>query len=312
MARVGQNKNKILKRALELKAEAVWLVDADLILDRTVFASLWAAERPIACAVFWTHWNKQSKETVTSFSGPQVWLRHPYLLDGRGMEEADFRRKLVKRELLRVWGQGACSLIRTPVIAAGIDFSHIPNEPALMQGLMAGEDRHFCIKAERSHIDMWADAWPDIFHIYHTPEDVEQIPAMLERMGTVHPDRAMLGDLVSLRLEAIEPFPQPNGQWHRPSPGFLRGRLGQLALLPEIEEAVLNLPRGQQTTIPVHFPLYWPLPYLRGRRRLIRLTLIDCKPFGYPPNLENELLRMGAGSMDRALLTPQQREAVPA
>src|SRR6185436_17038531 len=112
-----------------------------------------------------------------SFAGPQVWLRHPYQLDGRGLDVAKFRRKLVNREVTRVWGQGACSLIRMPVLHAGIDFTHIPNEPAIQQGMMVWEDRHFCIRAERGHIDMWADPWADIFHIYHQPEDVNLIPA---------------------------------------------------------------------------------------------------------------------------------------
>src|SRR5205807_7447923 len=33
MRRVGANKNRLLSRALELHADAVWLVDADLICD---------------------------------------------------------------------------------------------------------------------------------------------------------------------------------------------------------------------------------------------------------------------------------------
>src|SRR5256885_1076824 len=35
MRRVGENKNRILRKALELKADAIWLADADLIMDRT-------------------------------------------------------------------------------------------------------------------------------------------------------------------------------------------------------------------------------------------------------------------------------------
>ena len=312
IARVGQNKNKILRRATELRADAIWLSDADLIMDRTTFASLWAVERPIACAVYWTHWNRSGSETRRAVAAPQVWLRHPYLLDGRGMEEWEFRDKLIRRQLTRVWGQGACTLLRTPVVHAGITFEQIQGEPALLQGLMAGEDRHFCIRAERAHVEMWADPWPDIFHIYHQPEDLALAPAMAARLGTAHPERPMLGDLVSLRLDALEPFPQPNGQWARVAPQFVRGRLGALNVLPELEEAILGLRRGQDATVPVHVPVSYPMPYLRGRRRLIRVELIDCKPLQWPPVLERDILvgQRGGSTTDKTVLTEAQHAGV--
>ena len=309
MRRVGANKNKILQRALALKADAIWLADADLLMDRTTLLSLWAVEKPIACAVYFTHWVRATKETVPSHAGPQVWLRHPYLLDGRGMEEWEFRAKLVNRELTRVWGQGACSLIRTPVIQAGISFEQIP-ERTMDQGLMLGEDRQFCIRAERAHIDMWADPWSDIFHIYHLPDDLQRIQAMTERLSAPHQLRAALGDLVSLRLDALEPFPQPNNQWYRVPPQFVRGRLGALALQPELEQAILDMDRGTERIVPVHCPLHYPLGYMRGKRRLIRVTLIDCKKFSYAPVIEDELIPKGSTQMDTATLTPRQLAAV--
>lgn len=69
----------------------------------------------------------------------------------------------------------------------------------------------------------------------------------------------------------------------------VRGRLGQIALMPELEEAVYSLSRGETKIVPVHFPIHHALPYFRGRRRLIRMTLVDVKSFGFPPVLENEL-----------------------
>src|SRR5207253_9237999 len=107
------------------------------------------------------------------------------------------------------WGQGACTLVRAPVVQAGVTFEHF-EEPALNVGLMAGEDRHFCIRAERLHTEMWADPWPDIYHIYHLPDDLGRVEFMRARLGVQHPARAQFGELVSLRLDAIEPFPQPN------------------------------------------------------------------------------------------------------
>lgn len=310
MARVGANKDKVLRRARELKADGCWLVDADLIMDRTTLASLLSVDKPIACAVYWTHWNRQATERAPSFAGPQVWLTHPYGLDGRGFEAGEFRERLVNRTLTQVWGQGACSLIRKDALAAGVSFARLPDVTG--GGLMDGEDRHFCIRAERSHIPMFADPWPDIFHVYHLPEDLQWAAAVASRLATPHPERAALGDLVSLKLEALEPMPQADGRFVQVPPQFVRGRLGQIALAPELEEAVYGLTRGQVTIVPTHFPLHAKVGYFRGRRRLIRVTLIDAKPFCYAPVLEDELW-VGPKSgryLDKQQLTPPQEAAL--
>ena len=287
MVRVGQNKTRLMRRTLELKADAYFHADADLILDTTTLASLIAAEKPIATAVFWTHWTKRGFETRQIHAAPQVWLRHPYELSGRGMDEAEFRQKLINRELTRVWGFGACTLLSRKVLEAGITFDPLPDVP--QQGLMAGEDRQFCIRAERAHIEAFADPWPDIFHVYHADQHVPLIPDMVKRLGAPHPEKATLGDLVSLKIEALEPVPHGNGGWQAIPRQHIRGRLGQIQVMPELEEAIYGLSRGETKIVPVHFPIHHSLPYFRGRRRLIRVTLIDVKPFGFPPVLDAEL-----------------------
>lgn len=290
MRRVGANKGKIIRRALELKADAVWYLDADIILDTTVLKSLLAAEKPITTAVYWTRWSRRGTETRQIHSAPQVWLGHypsGYELRGRGMDESEFRQKLINRELTQVWGFGADTLVRRAVLETGISFDPLPDVP--QQGLLAGEDRQFCIRAERMHIQAFADAWSDQFHIYHAPEDVAAIPEMAKRLGTPHPTKAQLGDLVSLKLEALEPVPHGNGGWQAMPRQHVRGRLGQIALMAELEEATYNLSRGETQIVPVHFPIHHPIQYFRGRRRLIRLTLVDCKPLCWPPVLDAEL-----------------------
>lgn len=307
--RVGAHKSKILRRALELKADAVFLVDNDLLLDRTTLASLIAADKPIACAVFWTRWTMQTTETAKVYAAPNVWLRSPYQLDGRGMDEATFRAKLIARQLVRVWGQGAASLISRRVLETGIDFSPAPDWP--QQGIMGWEDRQYCIKAERAHLGMYADNWPDLMHCYHASTDVPRIPEMLERLGTEHPQSPVLGDMVNVVLTALEPIPTGNNQWAQVAPQYVRGRLGTIAILPKLEDAILGLTRGQEVIVPVHCPIHYPLPYLRGRRRLIRVQLVDCKPMTYPPVLEDDLhiSKMGTPT-DLTTLTPQQLAAV--
>lgn len=290
MRRVGQHKGKIIRRALELKADAVWYLDADIILDTTVLKSLLASDKPITTAVYWTRWSRRGNETRQIHAAPQVWLNHfpsGYELRGRGMDEAEFRQKLLNRELTQVWGFGADTLVRRAVMETGISFDPLPDVP--QQGLLAGEDRQFCIRAERMHIQAFADAWPDQFHIYHAPEDVALIPEMVKRLGTPHPQKATLGDLVSLKLEALEPVPHTNGGLQGIPRQHVRGRLGQIPLMPELEEAVYSLTRGETRIVPVHFPVHHALGYFRGRRRLIRLSLIDVKPLSWPPVLDAEL-----------------------
>lgn len=309
MERVGRNKNRILAYTRGIKADAVWLCDADLICDRTTFRALWETEQSIACAVYWTYWHKPGLQQGMLHAAPQVWLTHPYQLAGRGLEDWEFRDLLVKRQLTQVWGQGACTLIRKDVLAAGIDFSYLPDVPR--EGMMAGEDRHFCIHAERKHKTMWADPWPDIFHLYH-PDDHRRIPEMLARLGADHPETPTHGDLVSLKLTAVEPVPTGPGQMQYIPTQHLRGRLSALQLLPEIEEAVATMRRGDSHIVPVHFPASYPIPYFRGRKRLIRVHLVDSKPYGFAPILEQELMlgRHSGAWQDQTQLTPQQVESI--
>ena len=306
MARVGANKTKIIQFAIECQADYLLFADSDLILDRTTVASLLASDKHIVTGVYWTKWTNQTTETGRIDAGPQVWLQHPYTLEGRGMDGAEFRQKLLNRELTRVWGFGALTLLSRKVLEAGLNFDYLPDVP--LTGLMGGEDRHFCIRAERMHIDAWADCWPDVFHIYHAATDVAKIPAMLARLGTAHPQQPTLGDLVSVRIRALEPVPVGPGRMQYVAPQWLRGRLGQIAVLPEIEEAIYGLTRGQTATVSVHFPVHYPIPQLRGRTRLIEVFLVDCKPFGHPPVVEEELFvgpKSGAWT-DRTTLTPDQ------
>jgi hypothetical protein len=303
MQRVGRHKDLILNGARQNRAEAVWLVDADLILDPMTFASLWSVPEQIVCGTYWTKWAKPPAEAPPVHAGPQVWMVHPYTLSGGGLEEWELRQKLIDRQVVQVFGQGACTLIRQGALAKGVSFAPVPENTGA--GLMQGEDRHFCIRAEMLHIRMVADGWPDIFHVYHRPDDELLIPEWLDRFeGRPQDNKPQLGDLVSLDLTALEPVPTAQGWMHAP-PQQVRGRLGKLALHPELEQAVLGMSRGDVQVVPVHFPLSYPFPPYRGQRRLIRLTLIDHKPMGFQPVIESEILANDIGSwVDTTTLTP--------
>lgn len=305
MHRVGEHKNRILARAAQMRADAVWFCDTDLLLDRTTLLSLWYAQKPITAAVYWTHWQRPPQGPC----GPQVWLQHPYGLDGRGYAAHEFRRKLIDRQLTQVWGQGACTLIRAPYLQ-NCSFAPVPGAP--QEGMWAGEDRQFCIRAELGHIPMWADPWPDIYHMYHLPEDLTHAARYTERLSTLADDSPRSGDLVSVTLRAVEPIPVgPQQVAHLPVQ-FVRGRLGALRWLPEIEEAVMGLQRGETAIVKAHPGVDHPVPYFHGRRRLFEVTLVDHKPYGFAPVIEDEL-HVGPKSgawIDRQALTIPQNEAL--
>ncbi len=299
MNRVGRHKDGMLEFARQNRAEAVWFCDADLIMDPMTFSSLWSVPEQIVCAVYWTRWQKLPPGSAVLHSGPQVWQSHPYNLNGNGMEEWELRKALIDRGLVHVYGQGACTLIRREALMRGVSFAPVPGNTG--PGLMQGEDRHFCIRAEALHIKMVADGWPDIFHVYHRPEDEEKIPEMTKRLDREDELAAPpgVGDLVSLELHAMEPVQTPQGFQYPPTQ-YVRGRLGGLiggkTLYPELEAAVLEMTRGETRIVPVHFSLAYPFPPYRGQRRLIRVTLIDHKPFGFPPVVEDELLTNPRGA----------------
>ena len=48
--------------------------------------------------------------------------------------------------------------------------------------------------------------------------------------------------------------------------------------------------RGETRIVKAKCGLDHPIGPYRGQKRLFRVTLVDCKPFGYPPVLEDDLV----------------------
>jgi len=286
--RVAANKNRIIEHFLKSDADYLFFCDADLMLDQMTLWSLLSTDKPVVAAVYWTKWHREQGERKV-MAMPQVWLTHPYEMTGRGYDDpGELRAELIDRKLTRVWGQGACTLIKRAVLETGITFTH-QSELADKGGMSIGEDRHFCYQLERKHIPMYADPWPDIFHLYHLPEDLERVSEMWTRLNR----EELLGDMVSVTLEAVEPvlLLDPSGQLvpHPPSKQYIRGCISRLGLQPELEEAVYGMRRGQAKLVEVHFPAHYAFPAYRNSRRLIRMTLIDRKPHRFAPVIEDEL-----------------------
>ena len=101
----------------------------------------------------------------------------------------------------------------------------------------------------------------------------------------------------------MEPVQTPAGFQYPPTQ-YVRGRLGGAiggkTLYPELEAAVLEMTRGETRIVPTHFSLSYPFPPYRGQRRLIRVTLIDHKPHGFAPVVEDEILTTPGGAYVQA------------
>ncbi|KKL51944.1 hypothetical protein LCGC14_2290410 [marine sediment metagenome] len=303
--RVGACKNSIIQHALTENYDYLWLVDADVLCDPFTLQSLLDSadvERflldstfyhgPIVSGVYWTFWSKRNADDAEiQHAGPQVWLRHPYCLDGRGYTVQSFRAALVGRQRLRVWGLGACTLIPRHALAKGCHFGSVGTLPP--GGMSDGEDRHFCHRADALHLELVADSWPDIYHAYWGDE-YEEIPQALERLERVQSGPPQLGDLVSLRLENLEVSTSTDVQ-------FRRGRLGQLPLPPEVEEKLYSMSAGDSALVKAFFPVHYARKELANKSFVLRVTLYDTRPFGLAPTIDQELY---IGTASKAIIDP--------
>ncbi len=265
---LAREKQRLLDLAVEENYDYVFFVDSDLVLGPETLGSLLACEKPITSAVFWTAWQAGDPEL------PQVWLTHPYEFGGRSgrLHHAphEFLKRIDHNELVEVGGLGACTLIRTDVLDRVRYFPILEGLPE--GGMWEGEDRSFCIRATQHHIPLFADAWPDIFHIYR-PSDLgrmkHEIGAWPERVKNVQK-----GDLISAILEPLEEPELVEWKLH------LRGRLGAISMLPEVEQALEGLAVGEERLVKVKFPGWWELETYRGGERHILVRLVDAKRGG--------------------------------
>lgn len=257
---LAREKQRLLDLAVAERYDGIWLVDSDLLCARDTLRCLLEDEKPITSAVFWTQWTPDQPHM------PQVWQRHPYGFDGAGWEAGEFLGALEARQLVKVRGLGACTLISTDALLKGAGFwpllQGLPEE-----GMWQGEDRHFSIRAERAHIEMWADAWPKIFHCYRTTDRVA-IPEMLDILAV--PDDVKNGADVRF---TIEPCEEPELALHVE---HVRGRLGDMKVLNEIEEALRDMSVGDSRFVQIYYPPSWPIVEYRGAARTVRVRLLGA------------------------------------
>lgn len=277
---LARNKQNILDRAKKGSYDRVWLVDTDLFVEPTTLRSMLSLKKKITSGVFWTEWTKDDPQSL----GPNVWLSHPYGQEGRWRTQPEFWERLSQRKSSPVIGGGACILIDTEVLDRVRYFPRLEGLPNT--GMWQGEDRTFSILAQRFHIGQHSDPWPDIFHLYHPDQRTEEYMAEVESWLSAPRQRsAKYGDLISLTLENLS----TKSLSGRVFP--VRGRLGGLDLLPEIEAGVLEMEPGDERLMELHFPEFWPSDELRGGVQMARVRLVDVKEFGHSPVLAERLFR---------------------
>lgn len=145
---VTNMRNMILRRALEMESDAVFMVDSDLLLHPQTLRRLCASGKDVIAEIFWTRWQPTDPEL------PNAWEVDQY---GIGPEAL---RQWRKPGEYRVGGTGACTLIRTSAIRKGLSYSPVPSVS------WVGEDRALQLRAAVLGIPIFIDTHYPAFHIY--------------------------------------------------------------------------------------------------------------------------------------------------
>jgi hypothetical protein len=132
-----------------------------------------------------------------------------------------------------------------------------------------GEDRHFCVRAERLHLGMYADAWPRVWHCYR-PSDRAALEGVLTELEQVPQGVALPRDWVSF---TVEPCEEPQLALHVE---HARGKLGELRVVEEVRAALGEMRIGDSRFVRASFPASWPLEAYRGQTRTLRVRLLDA------------------------------------
>lgn len=268
---LGQQKQRILERGKGY--DAVFMCDTDLIMDAGTLASLINTNKDIVSAVFWTKWSPEMP------SLPQVWMEQPYEMQGKGLEAHEHLENAATRQLWKVGGLGACTLIKSSTlnrVAYSPPLSGLPED-----GMWQGEDRSFCIRAQRAHIDLWADGWPSVFHVYR-PSDIPKIPVVERNLFESRRNLPRPGDYVSARLTPVEEGHLAGWCLH------YRGRLGSDKLLRGLDNALGQGATGDSRFIQIKFPIWWEVAEYRGATKTIRVEILDVRQDLAHPTRDDE------------------------
>jgi hypothetical protein len=163
VSRIARIRNLAIEEFLKTDADALFIVDSDLILHPSLVEHLASLDQPIVSEVFWSKWRPQDSWM------PNVWDGHPY-----AFTSPESITRLRDKTTRRVGGLGACTLIRREALQPGVRY--IP-----VSGLehIWGEDRWFCERASAHDIPLAADTHFPPFHVYRK-EQLEEARTWFE------------------------------------------------------------------------------------------------------------------------------------
>ena len=135
-------RNMTIQKALDGGYDYLLSVDTDLVLEPHTLQVLLDADKDCVAGLFWTNgWSNAWLYDQVSENNRPEWK---------------------KPGLYPVGGTGALFLIKRKVMAAGVDYTPIPN----LRKVIFGEDRHFCIRAACHGFEIWADSHCQPVHLY--------------------------------------------------------------------------------------------------------------------------------------------------
>ena len=135
-------RNMTIQKALGGGYDYLLSVDTDLVLEPHTLQVLLDADKDCVAGLFWTNgWSNAWMYDQVSENNRPEWK---------------------KPGLYPVGGTGALFLIKRKVMAAGVDYTPIPN----LRKVIFGEDRHFCIRAACHGFEIWADSHCQPVHLY--------------------------------------------------------------------------------------------------------------------------------------------------
>ncbi|GFZ87474.1 hypothetical protein GCM10008018_37090 [Paenibacillus marchantiophytorum] len=167
--KVARMKDTIIEYALEHQFDYLFLIDSDLVLHPHTLEQILLADKDIIANIYWTKWQPDTCEM------PQVWISDQYTLYRKERKEAltdqesairmwEFLHQLRVPGIYEVGGLGACTLISSKALQAGVRFAEIPNLS------FWGEDRHFCIRARALGFTLHVDTHYPAYHIYRAAD----------------------------------------------------------------------------------------------------------------------------------------------
>jgi glycosyltransferase involved in cell wall biosynthesis len=173
MLKVANYKNSIINYTIENNYDYLFFVDSDLVLHPNLIEHLKTTNKDIVSEIFWTQWHKDRPLE------PNVWLFDEYDLVPKKLGEKLSEKEMEIRQtkflnqlripgLYEVGGLGACTLISSRALIAGVSFQPIKNLT------IPGEDRFFCIRAAVLGIDLFVDTHYPAYHIYRE-QDLEGV-----------------------------------------------------------------------------------------------------------------------------------------